>query len=129
MASTKTWSDLDLDFSVHPNTKTLSIKTNSDSIIRAIRYCLLTNHYERPFNPEFGSNITARLFDPMSYATTLKIKDDVETVINNYEPRVSLTEVNVEARERENGYMIGLRFYIVGEETERETTFFLERSR
>ena len=129
MPVTKTWADLDLDFSIHPNTKTLSIKKDDAAIIRSIRYLLLTNHYERPFNPELGSHLSSRLFDPMTHATTMRIKEDIESTINNFEPRVDLTEVVVEAKENENGYLIYIRFFITGEDVERQTTFFLERSR
>ena len=129
MPVTRTWADLDLDFSIHPNTKTLSIKKDDAAIVRSIRYLLLTNHYERPFNPELGSHLSARLFDPMSHATTMRIKEDIESTINNFEPRVDLTEVIVEAKEQENGYLIYIRFFIIGEDVERQTTFFLERSR
>ena len=129
MPVSKTWADLDLDFTIHPNTKTLSIKIDDDAIIRSIRYLLLTNHYERPFNPELGCHLTGRLFDPMSHATTMRIKEDIESTINNFEPRVNLTEIAVEAKEQENGYLIFISFFIIGEDVERQTTFFLERSR
>ena len=56
MPVAKRWSDLDLDFTAHPNTGQLSMKRDEQAIIRSVRYILLTNFYERPFHPEFGSD-------------------------------------------------------------------------
>ena len=129
MPVTKTWADFDLNFRSHPNTGNLSIKQNADSIIASLKHLLLTNHYERPFHPEIGCNITKHLFDPISVATTLRIKQTILDTINNFEPRVTLQSVAVEAKESENGYQIKLEFFIVNEEVQRQTIFFLERIR
>ena len=129
MPVAKTWSDLDLSFLAHENTGELSMKKDADAIIRSVQYLLLTNHYERPFRPELGSHLRARLFEPMTYASTLQIKEDITETINNFESRVRITELNVTAREEENGYEIYLRFFILNEEVERQVTFFLERLR
>jgi phage baseplate assembly protein W len=125
----KKWSDIDLDFSAHPNTGKLSMKTEADAIVRAVRYLLLTNHYERPFHPEFGSNLSNHLFEPMTYATSLRIKDSIVETLENFEPRVSLTNINVSAKEDQNAYHVRLRFFIINEEVERQTEFLLERTR
>lgn len=129
MPVSKRWSDFDLDFTAHPNTGHLSMKKDADAIVRAIRYILLTNHYERPFHPEFGSNLTAQLFEPMTYATTLRIKDSILETINNFEPRVNLTSVNVIAKPDQNAYEVSLKFFLLSEEVERQTRFLLERTR
>jgi len=125
----KTWSDLDLEFTAHPNMGTLGIKRNEQAIVRSIRHLILTNRFERPFRPDLGCHIRARLFDPISFATSLRIKEDIITTIANYEPRVRISGITVEAKDKENGYLVGLSFYIINEEVERKVTFFLERNR
>jgi phage baseplate assembly protein W len=125
----KKWSDFDLDFSAHPNTGDLSMKKDEAAIVRSIRHLLLTNYYEKPFHPEIGSNLVRQLFEPMTLQTTLNIKQSIIDAINNYEPRVQLNEINIQPRENENGYVIFLRFFIINEEVERVTQFFLERTR
>ena len=129
MPVAKRWADLDLDFDAHPNTGKLILKKDADAIVRSVRHLLLTNHYERPFHPEIGSNLVRQLFEPMMYATTLRIRDAIEETINNSEPRVSLTNIDVQAKEDQNAYVVRLRFFIVNEEVERQTTFLLERTR
>ena len=125
----KTYNDLDLDFSAHPNTGNISTKKDADAVVRSVRNLLLMNHFDKPFHPEVGSNITRHLFEPMTVATTLRLETDIKNVINNFEPRVRLSEVRVQAVESENGYKISLTFFIVNEEVERQPVFFLERYR
>ena len=115
MPVAKRWADLDIDFTAHPNTGNLSMKRDADAIVRSVRQLLLTNHYERPFHPEIGSNLVRQLFEPMTYATTLRIKDNIIKTINNFEPRVDLTNVEVEPREQENAYAVRLTFFIINE--------------
>lgn len=140
MPVTRKWSDLDLDFTAHPNTGDLSIKRDADAVVRSIRYLMLTNHYERPFHPEIGSDVTKQLFEPMTYATVLRLKEAIRQTINNYEPRVQISRLEVEPRTEadplngargtnENGYLVDLRFFLINEEVERQTVFFLERNR
>ena len=129
MPVAREWSDLDIEFAAHPNTGDLSLKKDTDAIGRSFMHLLLTNHYERPFHPEIGCNIYAQLFEPMTYATALRIQTSIEETINNFEPRVQLSEVIVQAEEQDNGYLVKLKFFVVNQEVERVTSFFLERSR
>ena len=67
-------------------------------------------------------------YSPDLFPESDGIGSSIET-INNFESRVRITELNVTAREEENGYEIYLRFFILNEEVERQVTFFLERLR
>jgi len=125
----KKWVDLDLDFTAHPNTGQVSLKKDEQAIIRSVRYLLLTNFYERPFHPEIGSNLTKQLFEPMTYASVLRIKDSIVECINNFEPRVSLTSLEVNPNFDLNEYDVVMTFYILNQEVERQTRFLLERNR
>tara|TARA_Y100000996_G_C22527883_1_gene645218 strand:+ start:830 stop:1219 length:390 start_codon:yes stop_codon:yes gene_type:complete len=125
----KRWSDFDLDFTAHPNTGELSMKRDENAIVRSVQYLLLTDHYERPFHPEIGSNLRKQLFEPMTYATVLRIRDAIIECLNNFEPRVQLTNVEVNPDYDRNSYDVSLRYYILNEEVERQTRFLLERTR
>ena len=129
MPVVKKWVDLDLDFTAHPNTGQVSLKKDEQAIIRSVRYLLLTNFYERPFHPEIGSNLTRQLFEPMTYASVLRIKDSIVECINNFEPRVNLTNLEVNPNFDLNAYDVVMTFYIVNQEVERQTRFLLERNR
>ena len=84
------FSDLDTQFTQNPiNDDVVSLK-NFESIKRSIRNIISTNKGERPFDPDFGSNIRALLFEPDSDLLRLAIQDEIETQIENFEPRVEL---------------------------------------
>ena len=54
---------------------------------------MLTNFYERPFQPLFGGNITSLLFENFTGSTLATTKQIVSTAIKNYEPRAILHDV------------------------------------
>ena len=57
----------------------------------SIRNLLLTNHYDRPFHPEIGSNIPALLFENHGPVTANQLQRAIEEVIQNFEPRARLS--------------------------------------
>lgn len=87
------YSDFKTGFSVHPVKGDLTLNTNEDSVKRSIRNILLTNFYERPFQPLFGGNITALLFENFTSSTLATSKQVVATAIKNYEPRAILHDI------------------------------------
>ena len=61
--SAKIYRDLDLDFSINSATKDIQKLSDVESVKRSVRNLINTNHYERPFHPEIGSNLRAMLFE------------------------------------------------------------------
>jgi phage baseplate assembly protein W len=106
------YSDLDLTFNPHPAKQDLMITTGEFAVVRALKNLLLTNHNEKPFNPDYGSNIRRLLFEPLSPMTASALTKEVEFVIKNYEPRVSLEKVNVIGLPDYNSYQVTITFYI-----------------
>ena len=51
------YSDMFTDFSRHAVTGELNRKTNENAVKQSVKNLLLTNKYERLFNPEIGSNL------------------------------------------------------------------------
>ena len=54
--------DLDLSLQIHPVKKDVNTHKNEYAIINSIKNLILTNHYEKFFHPEIGSNIRRLLF-------------------------------------------------------------------
>ena len=106
------YSDLDLTFRVHPGNGGLLISKNELAVVRALKNLLLTNYYEKPFNPEYGSNIRSLLFEHLSPITAGVLVKEVEFVISNFEPRVSLQNVEVTPLYDYNSYQVTITFYI-----------------
>ena len=86
------YKDVDLLFDVHPVTRKLNTLTNNRAISRALKTLVLTDKGERPYQPFLGGNIRSRLFDLASNGLQIEadIKQDIEDVIRNYEPRAEL---------------------------------------
>ena len=66
---TKTYKDLDLDFTVNPITGDVLTVVDAVSVKRGIKNILLTENTERLFQPEVGSGIKNLLFEQMSDLT------------------------------------------------------------
>jgi len=125
----KVFSDLDLDFDIHPNTKQLNTLVSDAAVIRSLKNLIFTSHYERPFHPEIGCKIKNSLFENIMPSTAITIQKSIEEVVNNFEPRVDLTSIRVIAVPDENAYNVTINFFIVNEAVPRQVTFFLERIR
>lgn len=89
------FSDLDTQFTLNPITDDVASLKNFESIKRSIRNIISTNKGERPLDPDFGSNVRALLFEPDSDLLRFALQDEIETQIENFEPRVDLISVVV----------------------------------
>jgi phage baseplate assembly protein W len=128
------YSDLDLDFLMHPTTKDVVKKTGVDAIKRSIRNLILTNFYDRPFRSYIGSNAQKILFDNINPFTANQLKNAIREVITNFEPRVKLYDdreegVIVQVSPDNNGYIVRLSFIVVNRGEPAKVSFFLERLR
>ena len=106
------YSDLDLSFKPHPVTGDLMITTGNIDITRSLKNLLLTNNYEKPFSPNYGSNVTQLLFEPMSPFTASTLSSEISYTIKNYEPRVKIESVSVTADYNRDGYSVSIVYYI-----------------
>ena len=129
MAEQRVFSDLDLTFAKHPVTKDVSKKIKDQAIIGSVRNLLLTRFYERPFNPTLGSNITQLLFEPVDFVTASILSKEIQTTIQNYEPRVSVNEIIVTPDNENQRYDVTLKFFIVNSVKPITVTLFLNRLR
>ena len=127
--NTREFSDLDLNFTIHPVRKDINRTTGDMAVINAIKNLVLTNHYERPFQPEVGSNVRRLLFENLDNLTANSIEKEIEQVIKNFEPRARVTKVNAIADFENNGFKVSMEFYIVNRTTPITINFFLERIR
>ncbi len=125
----RTYKDLDLNFTAHPVTKDVVKRTGNAAIIGALRNLILTNLYEKPFQPTFGSRIRNLLFEDISFITANMLQSEIQSVIQNFEPRVSVDAIRVEGQPEENRYAVTLRFYINNLQNPVTINLFLEKVR
>ena len=125
------YKDVDLLFDVHPVTRKLNTLTNNRAISRALKTLVLTDKGERPYQPFLGGNIRSRLFDLASNGLQIEadIKQDIEDVIRNYEPRAELIDVFVDSNIDGNAINVSIKFRAVNQTAPEVVNFFLEKVR
>jgi len=121
--------DLDLNFNIHPVRKDISKSIGPMAVVNSIKNLILTNHYEKPFQPDIGSNVRRLLFENLDNITATTIKDEIERTIVNYEPRATVKTINVTADYDNNGFKVYLEFFIVNQTAPIVINFLLERIR
>jgi len=108
--SRNVYSDFMINLNFHPNTNTLMVNKDIQAVNRAMKNLLLTNKYERLFNPTLGSNIRSILFENMSPFIEDDLREMIKETIENYEPRISILEVEVVAKPDSNGFDITIQY-------------------
>ena len=124
-----TYSDLDLSFLIHPVLNDVTPLRDLDAVKQAVKNLVLTNFYERPFHPEIGGNVSAKLFEPADRFTASEIRDEIKEVLKRYEPRVNGVNVSVYDRSDANAYTVNIAFNIIFLQIETDVTFNLQRLR
>lgn len=126
---TNIYSDIDLTFTPQPVTGDVSLVLDSRAVVNSVRNLLLTNFYDRPWQPGIGSNVTGLLFEPMSGITSTSLVREITDVINNFEPRAKVNNVLVTEDYINNGYNVSMSFFIGNSVQPTTITVFLERVR
>lgn len=125
----RTYKDLDLLFNVHPIKKDINKHTAELAVINSIKNLVLTNHYERLFQPDIGSNVNKLLFENMDLITAAALEREIQQVIENYEPRARIYKVSVIPDYDNNKFSVDMEFLINNLTEPITITFFLERVR
>ena len=126
---TRTYSDLDFDFTRHPVTGDIIKVMDSTSVKRGIRNILLTENTERLFQPEVGSGIKGLLFEQMSDITAQLLEDEVRSAIETWEDRADVLEIIVTPDEEYNRYRVAVTFRIINQLEEQSLEVYLQRER
>ena len=125
----KIYSDIDFTFTKKPVTGDVALSYDTQAVTRSIRNLLNTQNYDRPFNPDLGSQIAGLLFENISPLVAGTLQSMITNIINTYEPRARIQSVNVSSQPELNGYNVSITFYIENATLPTTTTILLERNR
>ena len=126
----RAFKDISLSFKRHPVTNDILALTNEDAIKRSVRNLVETVNEERFFNPLIGSHVRESLFKLADNSLRATLKTQIRTTIENFEPRVNLTDVIVNHPNDSNDLEITVVYDIIGQEaTPQEITFILQPTR
>jgi len=122
--------DISLSFKRNPVTNDIISLTNEDAIKRAVINLVRTRVGERFFNPLLGSKVENYFFELADIGVEEPIKDEIKTVINNFEPRVRLRNVEVSLFPDDNAMDVSIVYDIVGLSAPQQlVTFILQPTR
>lgn len=129
MPKKRIYSDFDFGFEVHPVSKQLLKKYDDRAINQSLINLILTNPKERPFQPWIGSRVNSALFEPLSPIVEDMLEREIKTVIEEFEPRVLLTNVKVIADYEWNSYNVTIEYRIINRPEPLVFEFVLKRNR
>jgi phage baseplate assembly protein W len=130
IAREQRYTDIDFGFRPNPNTGDIALKRDEQAVKQSVINILSTNRGERPFDPDFGANIRNQLFENFDPIVKQLIDDDIRSALRNYEPRVRVLNVQVDAKPDQNSIDISVEFEIQSpEQTVTTVNFSVERLR
>jgi len=106
--------DISLSFKRNPVTNDVISLRNEDAIKRSVINLVRTRIGERFFNPLLGSKVENYFFELADIGLEEPIRDEIRTVINNFEPRVRLRNVDVSLFPEDNAMDVSIVYDIVG---------------
>ena len=130
MAATLSFKDININFKKHPVTGDLVVSKDASAIKQAIVNLLLTNKGERPFNPDYGSNIRSYLFEPLDYGTAAQIELGIKSTLDKFEPRIIVRSIEKDPNYDNNSFDVDMIYEIVGsDDPPTAVQFVLNRTR
>ena len=110
----RAFKDISLSFSRHPVTNDLVVLKNEDAVKRSVVNLCRTKLNERFFNELLGTRIEESLFDLNNDDIASVLETEIETLLENYEPRITLNDVSVVAQQDSHDLYIRIGYVITG---------------
>lgn len=126
---TRTFSDLDANFTLNPVTSDVSKIYDENDIKRSIKSLVFSDHYDHPFHPEIYSPINGLLFQNFTSDLGSIIKRLLTDLIVNYEPRVRVIDIIVNTAPEVHQLDIDIIFSILNSPNEITLSVLLKRHR
>ncbi len=123
---TRLYRDIDLSFTAKPNGE-LYVKRDAAAVTQALKNLIQTNYFEKPFQPWFGGNIRAMLFELVDEESEEELAEQIVKAINAYEPRAKLLHLDVDVEPDQNSLRVRIEYQVVN--TDEVITFTTSVSR
>tara|TARA_B100001769_G_scaffold261930_1_gene243835 strand:+ start:2576 stop:2977 length:402 start_codon:yes stop_codon:yes gene_type:complete len=89
------YKDLSMSFKSNPLNDDLIGLKNESAIARSIKNLVFSRKGEKFFDPDFGSELSASLFENIDDVTALTMRDDIDYMIRVHEPRVDVINIEI----------------------------------
>lgn len=109
----KIYSDIDLTFSKRPSGDIYK-KSDAAAVKQAVKNLLLTNNYEKPFNPTYGGNLQGLLFELVDDPVVLyDLRENIIEQIETFEPRAKVNNIEVNDQADNNAISVAVYFTVI----------------
>lgn len=126
----KKFTDINPTFAANPVTGDIAVNNDTKAILFSIKNLVLTNFYERRFHSEIGSHVNQLLFDlDNGPQFSIILKRAITDVIEAYEPRVSIKEIEIESVPDNNRIYVKIHVVVKNTLIPITASVMLERSR
>jgi phage baseplate assembly protein W len=106
--------DISLSFVRNPVTNDILIISDADAIKKSIVNLVRTRTNERFFNSLLGTSLDNSIFELQSPEIAYSLQSEIRTLLNNYEPRIKLSTVEVTFPEDSNELNVKISYDIIG---------------
>lgn len=106
--------DISMTFQRSPLNNDLIAIKDASAIARSVRNIVFTLPGEKFFQPNFGSMISKSLFENINEVSALTIESEIRNSLENYEPRISLQDVQTFPDYENNAFSVRVVYSIIG---------------
>ena len=122
--------DISMTFQVNPLNSDLIGLKNENAIARSVKNIVFTLPGEKFFDEDFGSRISASLFENIDAISAAEIVDEIKQSLINYEPRIDLLDVQAFPNFDNNQFDVRIIYEIIGADVPaQELQFALQSTR
>ena len=108
----RAFKDISLSFSKHPVTNDVIVLKNEDAIKKSVVNLCRTRINERFFNELLGTSIEDSLFETNLNDISSFLEREITVLLENFEPRINLTNVFVDSLIDSNELQIRIQYDI-----------------
>jgi phage baseplate assembly protein W len=124
----KVYKDIDLTFANRPSGEIFK-KEAAAAVKQSVKNLMLTNYFEKPFQPLFGGNLREMLFDLADEDAEEDIEERVKNAIGVFEPRAQALNVTAIATPDRNSIRVTVEFRVINTQETVTVTTVLARLR
>ena len=123
----RAFTDIPVGFTKNPFTKDVQPTKNDQAIKQSVKNIVLTTPGEKPFQPNFGSNVSQMLFEPLDPFLVDSIHSEILNTLQQHEPRIKITSLEGVPDYDDNAITVDLEYQIIGLPVIENITFVLQR--
>tara|TARA_B110000977_G_C11091284_1_gene496996 strand:- start:3776 stop:4216 length:441 start_codon:yes stop_codon:yes gene_type:complete len=107
--------DIDLSFANRPSGDVYK-KKDAAAVKQAVKNIVATGRLEKPFESEFGADVTSLFFELADNRASRAIKQNIRNAIYVYEPRAEVLNIDVNLQPDNNSLSVTITFKVISSE-------------